>query len=235
MARASALYGWLARECSLPSFVDLENQSPTVEFGGFIGLDLVLPAWDSGHAPAESLSSSWNAVHKYLNRALELIDAEAPGYLDSEEALMIKEALGEPPTLCYPLYLISVGDGTNERIVYAGKSSSTHARFRQGHAALTKLLHPKYDGLSKRVYFGSIVLLSENADYLPLEWIKPLELALQLLSSIEAQVIYHFKPELNTQHIRHDNVRWKFPLLQIQNFTDVSDFLDDKSVWSPGP
>jgi len=162
-----------------------------------------------------------------------LISADTPGWIDSEEAIMIREELGEPPTLCYPLYLISVGDDSEERVVYVGKTSATQPRFRQGHAALTKLLHPKYDGMSKRVYFGSVVLLSNDVEYFPLEWVRPLEMAKQLLSSIEAQVIYHFMPELNTHHVYHDNVKWKFPSLHIQNFTNVTEFLDDEFVWAP--
>lgn len=233
MPRASALYGWLERKSPLPAFVDIQEQPPNVEFGGGIALDIALPAHEAHKAPANSLESSWNDVHKYVQKALALIEADVPGWLDSEEAFMIKDELGEPPTLCYPLYLMSVGDDSEERVVYVGKTSSRQGRFRQGHAALTKLLHPNYDGMSKRVYFGSIVLLSDTKDYYPLEWVRPLEFAKQLLSSIEAQVIYHFAPELNTHHIYHDNVRWKFPSLLVQNFTDETDFLDDEFVLAP--
>ena len=231
MPRASALYGWLKRESYLPAFVDLQQEPPRAEYGGGIALDLALPAHESLSAPAESLESSWIEVHEYVNKALTLIDAEAPGWIDSDEVRMIKEELGEPPALCYPLYFVSVGDARQERLVYVGKSSAKGGRFRQGHAALTKLLHPKYDGLAKRVYFGSVVLQSSRGEYLPLEWVMPLDFSKQLLSSIEAQLIYWFKPELNSHHVANDNAKCKCTPLHIQNFSGVSRFLDDEFVY----
>lgn len=151
-------------------------------------------------------------------------------WLDSDEVEMIKRELGEPPCLCYPLYLITVGEHEAERIVYIGKTSAKKGRFRGGHAALSKLLHPKYEGLSKRLYLGALVLLADDTSYQPLEWVKPLKKAQALLASIEAQLIFCFKPELNTHHVFNNNARWPVSL-HIQNFSNVTNFLHDKHCW----
>ncbi|WP_157662074.1 hypothetical protein [Burkholderia ubonensis] len=230
MKKISMLDAWLERTDPLHSFIDLESRPPNREFGGFLALDVVVPAHESLNLEAESLATSWHAVHDYVDQALSIIDADHPLWLDGEEVEMIRQQLGSPPPLCYPLYLISVGDGTDERLVYVGKTSSGKGRFKGGHAAFSKLLAPKFDGQPKRVYLAAIVLLSDDASYQPLEWVKPIDTAELLLQSIEAQLIYFFKPELNTQHVHKFNAKWPVSL-HIQNFTGVTSFLDGKFCW----
>ncbi|WP_157665479.1 hypothetical protein [Cyanobium sp. NIES-981] len=154
---------------------------------------------------SESLARSWGKTHEYVSSSLEIIGAGEPIWLDSEEVEMIREELGEPPPLCYPIYLVTVAKGEEERLVYAGKTSSNSSRFRGGHAAFTKLLAPYYEGWEKRVYLGGVTLLAADKSYQPLEWVKPLEAAERILSSIEAQLIHWFKPELNSAHVHKDN------------------------------
>lgn len=230
MRKKSLLSSWIERRDPLHSFIDLENRPPNQEFGGFLTLDVVVPAHESLNLEADSLSDSWKKAHEYVAASLRIIKADEPMWLDSEEVEMIKNQLGEPPPLCYPIYMFTVGDGDAEHLVYIGKTSSSNGRFRGGHTALTKLLHPIYDGFTKRVYLAAIVLLADDISYQPLEWVKPLEKAQALLSSIEAQLIFSFKPQLNTHHVNSDNTVWPVSL-HIQNFTNDTTFLHDEFCW----
>lgn len=228
--KVSLLNAWLNRRDPLHSFIGLDSRPPNQEFGGFLSLDVVVPAHEALDLEAESLADSWQRTHDYVTSALAVIDAAEPLWLDRDEVEMIREELGEPPPLCYPIYLITVGEGEAERLVYVGKTSSSQGRFRGGHAAFGKLLNPTYDGHPKRIYLGAIVLLADDKSYQPLEWVKPLERAESLLKSIEAQLIYCYKPELNTHHVQSDNAEWPVSL-HIQNFSGVTSFLHDEFCW----
>lgn len=230
MPKISLLTAWLDRQEPLRSFINIEHRPPSQEFGGFLSLDVVVPVHDAATLEAESLAISWQKTHAYVVKALELIEAEEPLCLDRYESELIRSELGEPPPLCYPIYLITVGDGPTETLVYVGKTSSNQGRFRGGHAAFTKLLHPDYDGQAKRVYLGAIVLLDSEKSYIPLEWIKPVEGAEALLSSIEAQIIFRLKPDLNVHHVNSDNASWPVSI-HIQNFTGATEFLHDEFLW----
>ena len=198
---------------------------------GFIALDRVVFVHEVADLKAQSLAAAWHAAHAYVAEACEIVGApNAAPLLDSEEIEMIRDRLGPPPAHCYPLYFISVSDQTTglERLVYIGKTSSSKNRFSGGHAALTKLHHPDYDGLEKRLYTGAIQLVDKQAYTLPLEAIRPLKDAEQLLRSVEAQLIFQLRPELNIQ-ARNRNLS-RLPLdFHIQNF--VSDFLIDRMIF----
>lgn len=229
MNKYSPLQSWLDRKDSLTSFIDLERRPPNYEYGGFLSLDVVVPVHESVNLAAESLNTSWKRTHEYVRQSLAIIDAEELDWLDREEVQMIKSRLGEPPPLSYPIYILSVSDDTTARVVYVGKTSSKRGRFTSGHAAITKLHNPKYDGLRKRLYLGGIVLLADDNEYQPLEWVKPLFKATEILNSIEAQLIYRFQPELNTHHRKHYDA--KVPVsIHIQNFSGETEFLHDQFV-----
>ena len=232
MPKHSALQSWIDRRDPLHSFIDLDTRPPCQEWGGFLALDVVVPVHESVDLEAESLENSWHLTHNYVANCLRIIRADTPLWLDRDEVEMIKSELGEPPLLCYPIYMISIESGGLERVVYIGKTSSSNGRFKGGHAALTKLLHPEYDGMPKRLYLGALVLLAEDKSYQPLEWVKPLERAEQLLASIEAQLIYKFKPELNTQHVEVFNATWPVSI-HIQNFSGETNFLNDEFCVPP--
>ena len=226
MPRISQLSPWVERTAPLTGFLDLTRNPPDRKWGGFIALDVVHPVHETLTLPAESLTGSWVAIHKYVSSARRLIGGGALGWLDGEEATEILDKLGPPPSLCYPIYVLAVAKQGEQRVVYVGKTSTNSGRFRGGHAALTKLHDPKYEGYAKLVYLGAVVLVNRGGEYQPLEWVKPLDKAKELLASIEAQLIYDLKPELNTQHVTRSNVRWPVQL-HIQNFADDSKLLND--------
>ena len=202
-----------------------KNWSLDKESYGYLSIDIVVPAHESLKQSAESLQASWLKTHRYIQRAMKIVQLDKRSMLDHKEAEMIRTELGKPPALCYPIYIISVEEKNVERVVYIGKTSSRKMRFRGGHTALTKLLDPAYDSLIKRLYLGGLVFLTDSGNTVPLEAV-PLKQALKLLSSIEAQLIYQFQPELNTHHKSKNNA--KLPVdLHIQNLTGKTDFLND--------
>jgi hypothetical protein len=62
--------------------------------------------------------------------------------------------------------------------------------------------------------------------------VQPLDRAKELLASMEAQLIFSLKPELNTQHVYKDNATWPLNVIHIQNFSDVSSFLHDEFCYA---
>jgi hypothetical protein len=141
---------------------------------------------------------------------------------------MIREELGDPPATCCPIYMITVRDKVSESLVYVGKTSASRSRFAGGHAAITKLHAPQYHDKIKSIYLARVMLLAGD-DYLPLEWVHPLNLALRILDSVEAELIFSMKPELNTQKNNRCYVTQSFQI-HIQNFTPDSEFLHDRFV-----
>ena len=233
MKKHSPLQGWLNRTDPLCSFIKLENRPANHEFGGFLGIDLVVPVHESIGLAPESLENTWQTVNKYVISALELIDSDEPLWLDKEEVQMIKGTLGEPPTFCFPIYIFSAGYNNNERPVYIGRTSSSTSRFSNGHVVCTKLHHPQYKGMSKRLYLGTVVLLADDKEYQPLEWVHPFKKAIETLNSVEAQLIYDLKPELNLHHKNKNNVTIPITPIHIQNFTEQTDFLNDYMCFPP--
>ena len=230
MEKVSALKSWLDRRSSLHEFA-LLNRVPDREMGGFIGIDVAVPAHKSLELKAESLVASWQADDRYVQEALRIINSEEPLWLDREEVQMIMDELGEPPVVAYPIYFISVGIGVNERLVYVGKTSSSKSRFNGGHPALSKLHAPEYEGLQKTLYMGTLVFLNDHG-YLPIEWIKPLDKAEQLLKAVEAQIIFDFKPELNSDHKTRFNSNWP-TIINFESYANENKFLDGEQ--SSGP
>lgn len=232
MSRFSPLQPWLERTDPLHSFINIDTKAANQEFGGFLGLDVSVPFYQIDEITAESLESSWRSTDQYVRRSLELITADNPLWLDRDEVNMILSELGDPPLACYPIYLVTIGEGDKEKVVYIGKTSAKIARFGSGHRVATKLHAPKYEGLPKQLYQGCVTLLSDSKDYLPLEWIHPLSSAEAILRSVEAELIYNFQPELNTHHRKTCNAT--FPIvLHIQNFSGTSHYLHDHFVYPP--
>jgi hypothetical protein len=221
---------WLSGRKTLSNLVDAESKRPSSELGGFVVLQKCLPVHESGDVAAASLEASWAQVDSYVREALELMRADHRTLLDRWEGEQIEEKLGQLPTNCLPIYLVTVGEASSERVVYIGKTSSDTGRFRGGHAAFTKLNAPRFDGQRKFLYLCAIALLSDDKEVLPLEWIRPLEKAERRLKDVEAQLIYRFKPELNEHHVSAPNAHWETQL-HIQNVTGVTTFLDDIFVY----
>ncbi len=217
----SPLYGWVNKRASLPKRfrcdVDGDHARDNVagEWSVSVALDEEVPFHAIADAKWQSLAETRRATNTYLQNASSLIDGLWGGTLDSEERQLILDELGEPPEYCLPIYLVSVGSGEEERIVYVGKTRSSK-RFANGHRVGLKLHHPDYEHLNKKVYRCS-VLLDIHDEYVALEWIDPEQLAERILDSVESVLIYALQPELNVNKRKKPTVDTPV-FIHVQNF-----------------
>lgn len=221
----SPLSSWLDRRHPLPPFSKIKGLSPKLEIGGWVALVKRYPIHEASEIPAQSLSTSWKEHKEYVELACDLINSDEPGWLDREEVKMIRGELGQPHEACLPIYMVTVTTKGREQLVYIGETSSERSRFAGGHAIFSKLHDPKYYRSRKDIYLCTVMLTTDD-EYLPLEWVHPLSSALELLRSIEAQLIYDLKPELNLQGKKRHLARKPF-VIHIQNFLGHKQFLDD--------
>ncbi|MDB8803224.1 hypothetical protein PN294_13625 [Romboutsia sp. 1001216sp1] len=229
MGDFSPLSQWIKGRSTLPIFSTIDKIEPLFEYGSFLSLDKHYYLHEIDRASAQSLSISWFNTKNYIEEAMEIVDGDFDTSLDKEESEWIQQELGKPPRHCYPIYIVTVGRGELERVVYIGKTSSRKNRFSGGHKVAIKLHDPKYEGLDKNIYFCCVVFLTPDKEYLPLEWIQPKEKALELLDSVESQLIYLFSPELNIQKKNKNFSKYDMNF-HIQNFSDHSNFLHDTHV-----
>nr|WP_294866195.1 hypothetical protein [uncultured Pseudogulbenkiania sp.] len=197
------------------------------EWSVSVALDEAVPLHSIAEAKWHSLAETRRATDAYLKQADALIDGLWGGSLDSEEHDLILSTLGEPPPFCLPIYLVSVGQGNDEKVVYVGKTRSS-TRFANGHRVGLKLHHPKYARLSKTVYRCS-VLLDVHDEYVALEWVEPEGLAEKILDCVESVLIHALQPELNVAKRCRPSL--DMPMhIHVQNYTN-SDLLDGLMLW----
>lgn len=184
---------------------------PNLELGAFLVIQSVHALHETIDLPAQSLRFSWEQNDKYFQK--------------NDHALLA-------PLACLPIYLITIGDERDEELVYVGKTTSKSSRFVAGHAAITKLHAPCYEGKTKRLYRCCVVLISDQKREIPIEWITPYDEGVALLSAIENSLIYNFRPPLNVQLVnRRPSV--EIGSIHIQNITNETDFLNDYFVYPP--
>jgi hypothetical protein len=234
--RQKMLEPWLKGNESITPRNFISNNSPCFEFGAYIGIDEYTEMYKANEFDSGNLQTSWNETREYIEQALAIVnrnldDVEDDLYLDNEEKWRILEKLGEPPLCSYNIYIISIYNETEEKVVYIGKTDAKNSRFSNGHLAALKLHNPIYDGYKKRVYFGTLMFLDKKKNYLPLEYVAPLEESKKILGYSEAILINYFKPELNIQMLNIENIPIR-PVFQIQNFTDTTPFLNNVLIYS---
>ncbi len=217
---SSPLFGWLAGIELLPtrfhSVVEADNDATS--WAVSVALDEVLPLHQAASANWQSLKRSRELTSSYLNGADHLIDGLWGGRLDHEESTMIREALGEPPSFCLPIYIITVKDAHSEEVVYVGKTTAS-TRFRGGHHVALKLLAPEYSGFDKKIYRCSVLLYLRD-EYLALEWLDSDRVAESVLDLTESVLIYALQPRLNSAKRR--SPRTSKPIhIHVQNYTET--------------
>ncbi|NFT08363.1 hypothetical protein FDF26_15085 [Clostridium botulinum] len=221
---------WLKGNESITPKNFFESNSPCYELGAFLGIDEYIELYKANEFDSGNLNTSWNETREYIEKALEIVnrdlDDDNDFDLDNEEKWMILNELGEPPLCSYNIYIITIYNATEEKVVYIGKTDSKQSRFSNGHLAALKLHNSKYNNYNKRVYFGTVMFLDRYHNYLPLEYITPLSDAKKILSYTESILIRYFKPELNKQMV-HKGCIPIHTIFHIQNFTDTAPFLND--------
>lgn len=204
---------------------------PNFEMGAFVALDLAVDLYMANTVDTGNLRESWERNKEYIDCVCEItgIGAENGFDLDNEEKRWIINELGEPPECCYNLYFITIYNEIEEKLVYVGKTDSKKSRFVNGHSAALKLHNPIYQMYNKRIYFGTIMFLSET-EYIPLEFITPYNLAEKYLGEMEAFLIDRLNPELNIKKEQIGELE-NLSVVHVQNFSNVSMFMHDYFVY----
>lgn len=208
------------------------NVRPCIEMGAFVTLDIAVDLHLAHTVDTGNLYDSWHKNKKYIKNACEIVNVDENNSFDleREDEIWITQALGEPPESCYNLYFVTVYNETEEKLVYIGKTDSKKSRFVNGHLVALKLHNPMYNEYCKRVYFGTIMFLSKDKQYIPLEFITLFGGAEKYLNEIEAFLISWFNPELNVKNEKIGKMK-DLAIIHIQNFSEVSHFLHDYMVY----
>lgn len=176
-------------------------------------------------------------IKKYILKIIKAKNIYQSGNVDpqsleksfSDWGQYISGTTASVPAQCTPIYLMTnlkrVGfkngnDLFEEEILYIGKTNvsptTRDGRFKNGHAAISKLHHPKWYG-DKKLYLAQVNLLvdlvqrdsfedkDENYETLfPLEWIEDKELQNAVLKYVENILIELVQPEVNIQLINEE-------------------------------
>ena len=230
----SPFSAWLDRKQPLSSrfiekgFIDVIPQKGD-NLDCFLALEECWPLHKANDLEWESLDKSIKDTELFLRKIANCISGLNGCWLDLEEQNMINDLLGSnekccPPKPCLPIYIITVKNDDEERVVYVGKTSSSN-RFSNGHLIALKLHNPKYDGYEKRLYRCSVWFYLQD-EYVCLEWLKPDSIAYEILDSVESHLIWCAQPELNVDKKSRNQSKWCF-FIHIQNFTKKSGLLND--------
>jgi hypothetical protein len=223
------LSGWIDRRHPLPARFYQKDFSDQVDVNwiAWLSLQEVCELHEVNNMKWLSLADARKNTRDYLDQASDIIDGLQGAWLDSEEQEWILSELGHPPSPCLPIYLICVsGKNHPEEVVYVGKTMVA-SRFTGGHSAALKLHAPDYSQLKKKLYRATIWFYIDD-EYIALDWIQPQDLALEILDSVESQLIFNFQPKLNVSKMNKDYTKWPF-YIHIQNAL-TGGFLNDQSV-----
>lgn len=222
---------WIMGNESITPQNFFQNRKPCLELGAFIGLDECCELYLANTIDTGNLYDSWRKNEEYIKKVCAITGTdEESGYdLDREEKYWILKKLGEPPVCCYNIYFITIYNEYEEKLVYIGKTDSKSSRFSNGHLVALKLHNPRYQKYYKRVYFGTIMFLSEEKEYIPLEFIRPYKDAAKYLAGMEGILIERLKPELNVKHEAFSDLEG-LSVIHIQNFTEKTEFFNDKFI-----
>lgn len=196
------LEGWLRGEFALHT---LEERLAGFHDPGNILFALELsdpiPVHDSCDIAAQSFAVHSSATKRYIRKAAAFMKRHSSSdwVIPKRFGDEITANIGPLPVAARPIYLISAETSTTKEIVYVGRTAAKDGRFRGGHHAITKLHAPNYDGTTKRVYMASVLVRTEETEWINLELIRPDSNAELYLSEIELNLIYSLQPALNDQ------------------------------------
>ena len=224
------LHAWVTRQQPLPNRFYFPSDGDNIDATWlcWVAIEEKLPLHKAGGVAWQSLADSRAKTNEYRTEASDIISGLEGAWLNSKEALMVREALGDPPQPTLPIYMIGLEkDGKYGDPVYIG-ITRTSSRFSGGHKAALCLHHPKFDGYTKYLYRAAVWFHNDN-EYLPLEWLQPDATANTILESIESQLIFDFKPAINER--KKNNECATVPLeIHVENFCDDA-FVKDRFVF----
>lgn len=224
------LHAWVTRRQPLPSrfYNPWEGDTIDATWLCWVTIEEKLALHEADEATWQSLEESRARTNEYLTAASQIINGLEGAWLDNEEALMVREELGDPPLPTLPIYMIGLEkEGKCGEPVYVG-ITRTNSRFAGGHKAALRLHDPQYNGCTKYLYRAAVWFHNGN-EYLPLEWLQPDATANTILESIESQLIYDLKPAINERKKNRECAT--VPLeIHIENFCG-DEFLRDRFVF----
>lgn len=224
----------------IPRLNLLDKYSIDFESCFFLNIEDRFPLYEASNLPFQSLKRNWEYNYKMIEDVIDYLEKYwgievsttenyINFYMDNEIFYDLSSKFLHVPFACCPIYIVTTGEKEFEKIVYIGKTSSKKNRFKGGHSVALKLHHPKYNGLKKNIYFASVMLLNNEKEYIPLEFISTFNGAEKMLLEVEASLIYYFKPELNVINKKRANYDMN-SLIHIQNNSQKSYFLNDKFI-----
>lgn len=196
----------------------------------WVSFDVSVGLHEAANFPLLPFEKATDECYSYLAKACKILKRNNPKWSPDDVARrVILDQLGPPPLNAYTIYMLTVSDlkSDSERVVYIGKTNSNSNRFRGGHAAISKLHAPEYAHLTKSIYFGCIVAMNDDENYIPIDWLSPNLGRDEILSDIEYQLIYHLQPELNEQGKLTYSAKNRVPLTienHHSNFLDATSF-----------
>ena len=212
------LVAWLNRKHPLPERFYNDTIVDVIDgtWNCWVAIEERQPLHLADRIEWSGLEESRQRTAAYLKEASEIISGLEGGWLDSEESLMVREAIGEPPPPCLPIYFIGTQDkDESANVAYIG-ITRTNNRFSGGHKAALHLHAPEYQNHVKYIYQAS-VWFYDDKQYLPLEWLLPSNVANTILESIESQLIYDLRPPMNERKKEKDCAT--IPLeIHVENF-----------------
>ena len=188
----------------------------------WVGLDSSVMLHEAAEFPLIPFEKARTDCFTYLENACGILGKGKPGWSPSKEASAeVTERLGSPPFNAYTIYLIttSTQENNDETVVYVGKTNSQSHRFRGGHAAISKLHAPEYEGMQKRVYFGCLIGINDDDNYVPIDWLVEENGRDKVLANIEHQLIFNLQPALNSEGKGKCLAEVRVPV-HVQNLTD---------------
>ena len=213
-----------------PDFLQFEGYTPTA---AWVFIDHVVQLHEVTDVPLTPFDVAWKNTLEYIASACNILQKGRPGWAPNlNDALVVLDRLGMPPVRCYALYFITISNSEIEECVYVGQTNSRKHRFSGGHAAITKLHAPEYEGFSKKVYFAGIQIEDDDDHSFPIEWIHPEEVRAPILSSVESRLIYDLQPRLNSQGKKAFACDLNLPI-STQNI--LGGFLDAKELGPARP
>ncbi|EGD82155.1 hypothetical protein PTSG_02829 [Salpingoeca rosetta] len=104
----------------------------------------------------------------------------------------------------WPLYVVTAGklDDGKKRIMYVGKSTNYLNRFKGGHTAFCKLLHPDFSGETHRPFEVTLFDVTVNDQSLT-----GLDNSADLLTCVEQSTIWRFRSPLNSADQGRENLK----------------------------
>lgn len=211
MTNPPSILNWLNGQCHL-GHLRVEN-IPIDYLNGirnfWLLMRYVAPVHEANMIETIPLSDSFNEHKNYLDKVKKLINQSKMeyGYLSIEDSQYITNTIGQPPNPSLPIYIVTVEENDVHRIVYIGKTTtSVRQRFSQGHAALSKLLDPKYNGKCKNIFFCELYFgIIQNFELIPIDFAENDNEKRMTVSLIETMLINAYNPELNTMHMNPNN------------------------------